>query len=93
MSSITSPSFGLPSQVIPLQAADYMAHETSEHVRHLEFDVLTIRNGGPRYAYDLATKARGLHVGGYFDAQALKVTVERFKDTGTIFGNGLGGRL
>ena len=86
-------AFGLPSQVRPLQAADFMAHETSEHVRHLEYDVLTIRNAGPRYAYDLATKFRGRHVGGYFDAKALAVTVRRFKETGTIFANGLGGKL
>jgi hypothetical protein len=85
-------AFGRPSNVLPLQAADFMAHEASEQVRHLEYDVLTIRNGGPRYAYNLATKARGAHVGGYFDAKALASTVRRFKETGTIFGNGLGGK-
>jgi hypothetical protein len=86
-------AFGLPSEEAALQAADFMAHEVSEHVRHLEYDVLTMRNSGPRLAYDLATRFRGNHVGGYFDAKALAVTMQRFKETGTIFANGLGGRL
>lgn len=79
-------AFGSPAQVIPLQAADLLAHEVSEYRRAAEYDELTLKSGGMRRILTNATAFNGLGVGGCFDSVALNLTVERLERTGSIFG-------
>jgi hypothetical protein len=44
--------FGWPSEVIPLQAADILAHEVSEYWRHVDYDEPKLGTMGPRKTVD-----------------------------------------
>jgi len=77
-------AFGFPSQVVPLQAADFLVHLINAETHHLEYDDLSLSNLGRSLALENATAFNGMHVGGGFDANALKLTLDRFARTGEI---------
>lgn len=78
-------AFDYPSRTIPLQAADLLAHEISWEWDRVEYGPPpTPMNIGIRRVLERSTGFNGLHVGGCFDANALKLTVDRFKKTGSV---------
>ncbi len=77
-------AFGFPSQNVPLQTADFVAHQINKEWEHREYDELTLQNMGRTLALSNATAFNGMHVGGGFDARALLLTIDRFKKTGSI---------
>jgi hypothetical protein len=78
-------AFGYPWQVVPLQCADLIAHEISwEWERRGYGPPPTLQTIGYRRLLANASAYNGLHVGGCFDANALRLAVERFKKTGRI---------
>ena len=77
-------AFGSPAQVIPLQAADFVAHQVNKEFEHIEYDELTLQNMGRTLALENATAFNGMNIGGGFDARALVTTIERFKKTRSI---------
>jgi hypothetical protein len=77
-------AFGFPSQVVPLQAADFVSHQVNSRWEHIEYGDLKLENMGPTVALQNATAFNGMHVGGGFDRKSLRLVVERFKKTGKI---------
>ena len=78
-------TFGYPSQVIPLQAADLLAHEISWEWNRIGYSVpKNLAEAGIRRLLSKATAFRGMHEGGCFDAGALKVAIERYNKTGRV---------
>jgi len=78
-------AFGFPSQVMPLQAADFVSHQINSRWEHVEYGEITLKNIGPTLALQNATAFNGMHVGGGFDRKSLRRVVEQFKKTGEIF--------
>lgn len=84
-SVLGSISFGFPSQVVPLQAADFLVHEIGWHWDNQFYGPLpTLIESGYRQILDNATQHRGLHMGGCYDAVPLRNAVKHFKETGEI---------
>lgn len=78
-------AFDYPSRNVPLQGADLLAHEISWEWDRVGYGAPpTLMNIGIRRVLEKATGFNGLHLGGCFDANALKLTVERFKKTGSV---------
>jgi hypothetical protein len=76
-------AFGYPQQVIALQCADAIAHQTNYDVKRGEYERLTLATGGPTVAlHNAAPKGVTGHV---FDERSLQITVERFTRTGEIY--------
>jgi len=75
-------SFGHMDQVVPLQAADFIAHQSNWDVERRRFH---IHGGlaGPTLA--LKTAVPGSIVGHWFDGPALALTVKRFSEIGSIY--------
>jgi hypothetical protein len=78
-------AFGYPSQIIPLQAADLLAHEISWNWDRLRYTMpKTLADAGVRRLLAKATAFNGLRKGGCFDARALKAAIERYNKTGEV---------
>jgi uncharacterized protein DUF3800 len=75
-------AFDYPERVVPLQAADLIAHQMNWDVEKRAFGPHELWNGGTN-CLRWATGGRFTH-GNWFDAQGLKVTIERFKRIGQI---------
>jgi hypothetical protein len=78
-------AFDFPDRNIPLQAADLLAHEISWDWNRAGYGPPpTVTDIGFRRVLAKASGFNGLHLGGCFDANALRLTVDRFKRTGKI---------
>jgi hypothetical protein len=77
-------TFGFPSQVVPLQTADFVAHQINKEIEHIEYDELTLQNMGRTLALENATAFNGMHIGGGFGADALRLAIKRFRESGTL---------
>jgi len=76
-------AFDYPERVIPLQSADLIAHQMNWDVEKRAFGPHDLQSGGQTNCLYWATGGRFTH-GNWFDAQGLKLTIERFKRTGQI---------
>jgi len=74
-------AFGHPAQVIPLQGADMLAYEMAIDLKRRRYDSVFI---GTRNVLDWMTGGR-FTFGHWFDAEALKLTVKRYRETGEIY--------
>ena len=74
-------AFGYPQQVIPLQAADLLAHQMNWDVDK-KSNPLTLADAGPTKALWWATGKGGYVHGNILDAAGLLLTVQRFKEAG-----------
>jgi hypothetical protein len=78
-------AFGYPSQVVPLQAADLLAHEISWEWDRAGYNPpKTLAEFGIRLLLHKATAYNGMHEGGCFDASSLVSAIDRFKRTGSV---------
>ena len=72
-------SFGKPSDVMPLQAADFLVHEIGWYWNNVFFGPRpTLVDSGFRVILDNATKAHGMERGGCYTADALKLRISEF---------------
>jgi hypothetical protein len=73
-------AFDYPSRVIPLQAADLLAHQMYWDVDK-QFESSTLANAGLTNALNWATRGEYVH-GNIFDRKGLLLTMKRFKEAG-----------
>jgi hypothetical protein len=73
-------AFGYPQQVIPLQAADLLAHQMNWDVEK-RFRPFDLRTAGPTKALYWATRGEFVR-GNLLDRDGLALTVKRFKEAG-----------
>ncbi len=71
-------SFGFPKTLVPLQAADMLAHEMNMEWEKVEFGELNFQNVGLRPFLEKITRRHGLHGGGLFGSQGLRTAMARF---------------
>ncbi len=80
-------AFGYPEDVLPLQCADFLAHEVGEYWRHVLYDDITWVNVGPRRLMGNLTETRGRPPeNGVYDASAIKAAIRRFEKMGSAYG-------
>ena len=77
-------SFGFPTHIIPLQAADFIAHQLNYDTLHVNYHDWTIANGGRTLAFDNATKRNGKHMLHGYSFESLLTADQRFVRTGKI---------
>lgn len=78
-------SFDHPSNVVPLQTADFVAHQIRQDAHHVNYDELTLENIGMTLALQNATAENGTSMVRGYDRVALHETVQRFKASGKIW--------
>lgn len=78
-------SFDSPANVVPLQAADFIAHQIRQDAHHIGYDELTLQTMGMTVALQNATARNGTTMVRGYDANALRLTINRFKASGTIW--------
>jgi len=76
-------AFDYPDRVIPLQCADLVAHQMNWDVEKRAYGPFDIASAGPTVVLHRATGGRFAH-GNWYDAEGLRLTVKRFKETGAI---------
>jgi hypothetical protein len=74
-------AFGRPNQVIPLQAADYLAHQARWEREQGISRPFTLA-GGPTKALLWMTERNKLLLGNWFDAEGLLLNERRFREAG-----------
>jgi hypothetical protein len=80
-------AFGWPEEVLPLQAADLMAHEASEYWRHVVYDEARLWNmGARRLMLNIIEKNGWTGRGGCYDAEGLATAIRRFRENGSAYG-------
>lgn len=79
---LTSITFGKPSMIKPLQAADFAAHQMNGNINSLAY-WKGLDNAGPTRVFDRATSSKYSH-GGWYDKSALQTVMKRFATTGEI---------
>ncbi|MGP1396480.1 MAG: hypothetical protein ACTS3R_13290 [Inquilinaceae bacterium] len=77
-------AFGYPDQVMPLQCADLLVHQMGWSIEKTRFGKISLADSGQTVALENATGGRFVH-GHWFDADALALTVSRFRETGEIY--------
>lgn len=77
-------AFGYPDQLVPLQAADLLAHQMNDDVVRRAYETPDLAHGGRTKALHWASGGRFVW-GNWFDGPALRMTVARFKKTGEIY--------
>lgn len=76
-------TFSTPEELIPLQAADFIAHEMRFYIDRLEYGPpITLRDSGLRQILADATP-RGT-IGHWYEERGLHHMIDRFKKTGRI---------
>lgn len=77
-------TFSTPQQLIPLQAADFISHEMRVYIDRVEYGPpITLRDRGMRQILANATP-KGT-IGHWFTEEGLRLTLDRFKNTGQIW--------
>jgi len=76
-------AFDFPDRVIPLQAADFLAHQMNWSLERREYGPVTLAEGDQTIALSNATP-RGTD-GHILDADSLRVCVKNFVETGEIY--------
>ena len=76
--------FGHPEQVVPLQAADLLVHQVNGDVKRRAYGPYDLASLAPTKAMQQASGGRFMP-GNWFDADGLKLTVRRYRDTGEIY--------
>ncbi len=75
--------FGYPEQVVPLQGADLLVHQFNGDVYRRVYGPFDLASLGPTKAMQQASGGRFMP-GNWFDAEGLKLTVQRYLETGEI---------
>jgi hypothetical protein len=73
-------AFGHPQQIIPLQAADLLAHQMNWDAGK-RFQPFSLQTAGPTKALYWATRGEFVR-GNYFDGKSLLLVAERYKEAG-----------
>ena len=77
-------AFDYPDRTIPLQAADFVAHQIRADADRSQYEVKTLDNIGMNVALANATERHGVDMFRGYDANALAGAVRRFTLTGKI---------
>ena len=72
-------AFGHPEDVVPLQAADFISHQHNWDIENRRYGTAMTET---KALFNATPK--GI-LGHWFDADGLRLTVERFKKTGEIY--------
>lgn len=76
-------AFDYPYRVIPLQAADLIAHQMTGDIHRRAYGPFDLAHMGQTVV--MANAAPGRILGHWFEAESLKLTMKRFSETGEIY--------
>jgi len=78
-------TFDFPKNVVPLQAADFIAGETAKEWTGREYGEMSLRTGFQlNPTLQKITQRRAMHAGGLFSTEGLKTAIARFMTSGEI---------
>jgi Protein of unknown function (DUF3800) len=76
-------AFDYPERVIPLQCADLLVHQINWDIENRAYGPFNLASMGQTVILNKATAGQFVR-GNWFDADGLKITLKRFRETGAI---------